>query len=115
MPYKEMKDLPDAVKALPDHGQEIWMAAFNSAFEQYKGDEEKCFAVAWAAVKNKFEKNDAGEWVAKAEHNEGLSGWIEIFRAGRQRDSSGEEREWSEADLDEIVKTTTPGITRRRR
>lgn len=108
MPYGKKEELPDAVKALPEHGQEIWMAAFNSAFEQYKGDEEKCFAVAWAAVKNKFEKNEKDEWVPKAEHNEGLSGWIEIFRAGRQRDSSGEEREWSETDLDEIVKNYDP-------
>jgi len=108
MPYGKKEELPDAVKALPEHGQEIWMAAFNSVFDQYKGDEEKCFAVAWAAVKNKFEKNEKDEWVAKAEHNEGLSGWIEIFRAGKQRDSSGEEREWSEADLDEIIKNYDP-------
>jgi phage I-like protein/cation transport regulator ChaB len=67
MPYGKKEELPDAVKALPEHGQEIWMAAFNSAFDQYKGDEEKCFAVAWAAVKNKFEKNEAGEWVAREE------------------------------------------------
>jgi phage I-like protein len=74
--YKNISDLPDAVKALPEHGQEIWMAAFNSAWEQYskspspsmgegggEGDlEEKCFATAWAAVKNKYEKKD-DEWV----------------------------------------------------
>jgi phage I-like protein/cation transport regulator ChaB len=71
--YKNISELPDAVKVLPEHAQEIFMAAFNSAFEQYKGDasgpegtparrEEKCFAVAWAAVKNKYEKKD-DEWV----------------------------------------------------
>jgi len=108
MPYGKKEELPDAVKALPEHGQEIWMAAFNSAFDQYKGDEEKCFATAWEAVKNKYEKNEKGEWVAKAEHNDGLSGWIEIFRAGKQRDSSGEEREWTEAELDEIIKNYDP-------
>jgi cation transport regulator ChaB/uncharacterized tellurite resistance protein B-like protein len=64
MPYKEMKDLPEAVKGLPAHGQEIWMAAFNAAFQEYKGDEEKCMATAWAAVGNKYEKNASGEWVA---------------------------------------------------
>ena len=67
MPYGKKEELPDAVKALPEHGQEIWMAAFNSAFDQYKGDEEKGFAVAWAAVKNKFEKNEKDEWVARQE------------------------------------------------
>jgi len=60
--YKNLNELPDAVKILPEHGQEIFMAAFNSAFEQYEGDEEKCFAVAWAAVKNKYEKK-GDEWV----------------------------------------------------
>jgi phage I-like protein/cation transport regulator ChaB len=63
MPYSKLDELPPEVKALPNHGQEIWMAAFNSAFEQYKGDEEKCFATAWAAVKNKYKK-EGDEWTA---------------------------------------------------
>jgi phage I-like protein/cation transport regulator ChaB len=62
MPYQKMDELPDAVKALPAHGREIWMAAFNSAWEQYEGDEEKCFATAWAAVAKKYQKK-GDEWV----------------------------------------------------
>ncbi len=51
MPYDSLADLPEAVKALPKHAQEIWLAAFNAAYEQYDGDEGKAAAVAWAAVK----------------------------------------------------------------
>lgn len=50
MPYNSLSELPEAVKKLPKHAQEIWMKAFNSAYEQYQ-DESKAFAVAWAAVK----------------------------------------------------------------
>lgn len=57
MPYDSLDSLPDAVKsALSKHGQEIWLAAFNSAFEQYK-DEEKAFATAWAAAKKDNKEN----------------------------------------------------------
>ena len=64
MPYSTLDALPDAVKALPKHGQEIYQKAFNAAFVQYKGDEAKSAATAWAAVSNKFEKVD-DKWVAK--------------------------------------------------
>jgi len=65
MPYSVLSELPDAVKALPKHAQEIYMAAFNSAFKQYDGDEGKSHGTAWAAVKTKYEKNGQGNWVAK--------------------------------------------------
>ncbi len=64
--YKSIDDLPDATKGLPKHGKEIFLAAFNAAYEQYKGDEKKCFATAWAAVGKKYKK-DGEKWVAKAE------------------------------------------------
>jgi len=64
MPYPTLDSLPDAVKALPKHGQEIYQSTFNAAFVQYKGDEAKSAATAWAAVKTKYEKVD-DKWVAK--------------------------------------------------
>lgn len=69
MPYKVVSELPPAVKALPSHAQEIYMSAFNSAFEQYKSDESKSAAIAWAAVKTKFEKQ-GNKWVAKESKQE---------------------------------------------
>ncbi len=66
-------DLPENVKnILPQHAQEIYKEAHNHALEQYKdpkkrrGDaslEETAHKVAWAAVKEKYEKNEkTGKW-----------------------------------------------------
>lgn len=74
MPFNKLAELPDSVKDnLPDHAQEIYRAAFNSAWDQYadandrRGDatrEETAHKVAWAAVKEKYEKRN-DRWVAK--------------------------------------------------
>lgn len=68
MPYDNLKDLPDTVQdVLPKKAQEIYLAAYNNAWDQYKdpedryGDdsrEEVAHKVAWAAVKQKYEKED---------------------------------------------------------
>ncbi len=34
--------------------------------------------------------------------------WIEIFRAGKQKDSAGSEKDWTEGDLDKIVSSYDP-------
>lgn len=57
MPYNSKADLPANVRKLPEHAQTIWMSAFNAAFRQYNGDEEKAFAVAWAAA-NKYKNKE---------------------------------------------------------
>jgi len=54
-------NMPDAIKKLPDHAQDIWIAAFNAAWSEYKGDEARCAATAWAAVKQQYEEK-AGQW-----------------------------------------------------
>lgn len=64
MPYSRLTDLPDAVRELPEGGQRIYLAAFNSALAQYR-DEGKAHATAWAAVKHKYEKGPDGTWRAK--------------------------------------------------
>jgi len=61
MPYNT-ENAPDAVKALPKHAQEIWISAYNAAYEQYKGDEGRANATAWAAVKEKYQKDENGTW-----------------------------------------------------
>jgi len=75
MPYKKLTDLPDQVKnALPKHGQEIYQAAYNNAWDQYKDPsdrkddstrEETAHKVAWAAVKKEYKKDDTGDWKKK--------------------------------------------------
>jgi cation transport regulator len=64
MPYQRRSDLPDQVKDnLPKHAQDIYKEAFNSAIDQYDGDESRAHRVAWSAVKQKYHKNNDGRWV----------------------------------------------------
>lgn len=74
MPYKHLSDLPDNVKDnLPEHALEIYRAAFNHAWEQYKDPDDRnsdddretvAHKVAWSAVKVKYEKR-GDKWVEK--------------------------------------------------
>ena len=64
MPYKSTSDLPDSVKDnLPEHAQEIYKEAYNSASEQYD-EESTAHRVAWSAVKEEYEKQ-GDRWVKK--------------------------------------------------
>jgi cation transport regulator len=64
MPYDTRSELPDSVKDnLPDHAQDIYKEAFNSAWEQYGHDESRAHRVAWGAVEKSYHKNDDGKWV----------------------------------------------------
>ena len=75
MTYKTISDLPESVREhLSKHAQEIYMEAFNSAWDQYdepgerRGNasrEEVAHKVAWSAVKKKYEKKD-GRWARKS-------------------------------------------------
>ena len=64
MPYKELSDLPNSVQEhLPKHAQEIYRAAYNSAWDEYGQDEEHAHRVAWSAVKKNYEKDESsGQW-----------------------------------------------------
>lgn len=75
-PYKTTADLPESVRdALPAHAQDIYRAAYDSAWEEYanlakrRGDEsreETAHRVAWAAVKARYAKDEAtGRWRAR--------------------------------------------------
>ena len=77
MPYKTDTELPESVRnALPKHAQDIYRKAYNSAWDEYadaskrRGDEsqeETAHKVAWAAVKDKYEKDDtSGTWKPKS-------------------------------------------------
>lgn len=80
MPYKSLAELPDNVRDnLPRHAQEIYKEAFNSAWQEYAdpstrrddtSQEEVAHRVAWAAVKQKYEKDEHGRWVAKTEEQQ---------------------------------------------
>ena len=68
-----IEDLPESVRnVLPEHAQHIYKEAHNNALEHYKDPkkrrgkaslEEVAHKVAWAAVKEKYEKDDkTGKW-----------------------------------------------------
>ena len=75
MPYKNIEDLPERVQDnLPKHAQEIYLKAFNSAWDQYKEPKERrenesreatSHKVAWSAVEQKYKKDKSGNWVEK--------------------------------------------------
>jgi cation transport regulator len=76
MPYRDISDLPERVKEnLPKHAQEIYLEAFNNAWDRYAEPEERRGAasreetahkVAWSAVKKTYEKDEkSGKWEKK--------------------------------------------------
>lgn len=66
-PYS-MSNPPSKIRDMPKHAQEIWVAAFNSAIQQYDGDEGRANATAYAAVKKGgYEQDEDGKWMAKKE------------------------------------------------
>ncbi|MGH2501018.1 MAG: ChaB family protein [Ktedonobacterales bacterium] len=76
MPYRTDAELPASVRhALPKHGQDIYRAAYNHAWDEYsdaqerRGDEsreEAAHKVAWAAVKREYDNDEqTGKWKAK--------------------------------------------------
>jgi cation transport regulator len=74
MPYSKLVELPDSIRQhLPKHAQEIYLAAFNNAWEHYRdadkrrgkeSREEAAHKVAWAAVKQHYKKS-GDKWQRK--------------------------------------------------
>jgi cation transport regulator len=66
MPYRTIDDLPASVRGhLPPHAQEIYVAAFNNAWQQHARDldgEAAVHRIAWAAVKRGYRKQ-GDRWV----------------------------------------------------
>ena len=70
MPYKNISELPESVKnVLPEHDQDIYKEAFNSAYEQYEDPDERrddadqeevAHRVAWSAVKKAGYERSSG-------------------------------------------------------
>ena len=68
MPYTTNSDLPASVRRhLPRHAQDIYRAAFNSAFARYgAGREATAHRIAWAAVKRRYVQDADHFWVERA-------------------------------------------------
>ena len=60
MPYEKVSDLPEAqVDQYTEHQKHAFLEAFNSAFEEYDGDESRAFATAHAAAQRAPEEEPA--------------------------------------------------------
>lgn len=78
MPYHTRESLPKSVhSALQNvpHAQDIYKEAYNNAWERYEDPasrragasrEETASAIAWKAVKQKYEKGEDGQWHPKS-------------------------------------------------
>ena len=71
MPYSSVAELPTGVKSsLPKHAQDIYKAAFNSAWDDHpeasrEEKEQIAHRIAWSAVKRKYERDGSGRWIKK--------------------------------------------------
>lgn len=64
MAYQKLENLPEEVREkLPQHGQQLFMAAFNAASEDGM-DEKNATQVAWNSVKNSYQEDKDGNWVS---------------------------------------------------
>ena len=60
-----------AFPALPEGAREIWVSAYNGAWDSYEDadtdltQEGYAAAVAWSAVKRVYKKSSEGEWVER--------------------------------------------------
>ncbi|BAT55937.1 hypothetical protein NOS3756_49310 [Nostoc sp. NIES-3756] len=77
MPYQQVNELPQEIRdQLPEHGQNIFLAAFNAA--QSDGmSEEGARDVAWNSVRMEYEPGKEGQWKRKdkdtAIHNKAVT------------------------------------------
>lgn len=75
MPYQTIEGLPaDVRRVLPKKAQEVFLRAFNSAWEKYRDPrrvrfkasrEDVAIRTAWNAVGEKYRKDDLGSWVQR--------------------------------------------------
>jgi len=71
-PYNKISELPEQIKnVLPKKAQQIWLKAFNNAYDTYDGDETIAIKVAWDAVKKAGYMKDkkTNKWVKKRSKN----------------------------------------------
>jgi len=107
MPYDKSSP-PEKIKGLPAHAQDIWISAFNSAYEntpEGRDKEEYASRVAWSAVeKAGYKKNKEGDWVKMSDVNEPNFDEVEIWQAGEYPQGT-----FTEKDIDEMVANFDPG------
>lgn len=65
MAYNKIDELPaEITEKLPQHGQQIFLAAFNAA-QSDGASEEAATSIAWNSVSQEYEQRDDGKWYQK--------------------------------------------------
>ncbi len=68
MPYQRLQELPGSVRDhLPKHAQEIYRAAYNSAWDEYDHDEERAPGGVGGGEAQVRKNDETGDWVKKSE------------------------------------------------
>lgn len=63
MPYS-LNNIPNYISNIPIGAQKLFIAAFNSAYKNNGGNEEKSRIAGWSNVKRKYKKQN-GKWIKK--------------------------------------------------
>lgn len=100
MPYASTSELPKSVRNLPKPAKNIYLKAFNSAWEELAAEspdeqsrEKSAHEAAWAAVKREYEKDlDSGEWVKIGEYDGKRSRHAMRHRRSRSSGSASQAR-----------------------
>lgn len=75
MTQSQSSELPQEIQQIPEHAQQIFIAALNSAKDDGMS-EEAAIAVAWNSIKDSYEQTSTGEWRLKPEdtniHNKSI-------------------------------------------
>ncbi|BDI20304.1 cation transport regulator [Nostoc cf. commune SO-36] len=77
MPDNKIEELSEDIKQqLPEHAQQIFLAALNAA-QKDALSEEGAREIAWNSVKNEYEPGNDGKWQRKPEdtaiHNKSVT------------------------------------------
>jgi cation transport regulator len=78
MTYQQIEELPQEVKdQLPEYGQRIFLAAYNSIAES-GGSEEAATRVAWQTIEHSevFFKDEDGKWSVRTDFPTGGHGGV---------------------------------------
>lgn len=74
MTIKEVDQLPKEVReSLPEAAQKIYFDAYNRAWEQYEGEDDREAAAhreAWKVVQESYRQDEQGRWMAFPSQNE---------------------------------------------
>lgn len=66
MSLSQSSELSPEIEQLPEHAQQIFLAAFNSAKEDGMS-EQAALSVGWNSLKDSYEETNTGEWKLKPE------------------------------------------------